>query len=105
MPIYDRQCQTCNRIDYDLYEKMTTVDPVCPCGGVMGRVLLKSNNVISDECDITIKHGLCNPDGTPRHYDHKSDIAKEARRRNLTNLVEHKGTRGSDKSPHTVKWY
>jgi len=61
---------------------------------------------ISDEIPggLEIKHGLCNEDGTPRRYYSKSEIAREAQRRGMTNYVRHVGSKGSDKSPHTVRW-
>lgn len=51
-----------------------------------------------------VKHGLCNPDGTPRRFDSKSAMRKEAAARGWTNLVEHKPLPGTDKSPHTSRW-
>ena len=60
--------------------------------------------VISDECDVWVKNGLCNEDGTPRRYTHKSEMALEAKRRGYHNHVEHIGLQGTDKSPHTTRW-
>ena len=48
---------------------------------------------------IDIRHGLCNPDGSPRRYYSKTEIAKEAARRGYTNHVEH-----IDGSKHTSRW-
>lgn len=54
---------------------------------------------------LLIRHGLCNPDGSPRRYDSKSEIRKEAKRRGLTNHVEHLPDRkGSDRSKHTQRF-
>lgn len=64
----------------------------------------KVSGVISDECDIYAQNGICNPDGSPRRFTSKSDMAKEAARRGLTNHVEHMPPKGSDKSPHTTRW-
>lgn len=68
-------------------------------GGIYG--------VIGDDIPggLEIKHGLCNEDGSPRRYYSKSEIAREAKARGFTNLVEHKGGKGSDKSAHTTRWY
>lgn len=62
--------------------------------------------VIPDEIPggIYIRHGLCNPDGSPRKYYSKSEIAAEAQRRGLVNIVEHVGDKGSDKNKHTSRW-
>lgn len=62
--------------------------------------------VIGDDIPggLEIKHGLCNPDGTPRTYYSKSEMAKEAKRRGLVNYVRHAPPQGSDKSDLTTKW-
>jgi hypothetical protein len=45
--------------------------PFCPHG--------PSNwGVIGDECDVWIKHGICNPDGTPKRYRSKADMREAA---------------------------
>lgn len=63
-----------------------------------------SYNVIGDECDVWIRHGICNEDGSPRHYTSKEAMRKEAERRGVTNVVRHIGENGSDKSRWTTKW-
>jgi hypothetical protein len=108
MPIYDRVCED-GHLVLDLYEKINTEDPICKeCGKVLKRALLpgRTANVIPDEIPggIEIRHGLCNPDGSPKRYYSKSEIAAEAKRRGLTNIVEHRTPPGSDKAPHTVRW-
>jgi len=47
---------------------------------------------------IMIRHGICNPDGSPRRYDSKTDIRAEADRRGLTILGETPGAR-------ELRWY
>jgi hypothetical protein len=66
----------------------------------------RASAVIGDDIPggVLIEHGLVNADGSPRRYYSKSEMAAEAKRRGLLNLVEHKGTRGSDRSPHTTRW-
>ena len=68
----------------------------------------KANGVIPDEIPggVEIRHGLCNPDGTPRRYYSHSEMKAEAKRRGLVNRVEHvtNPRSGSDKNPHTVRW-
>jgi len=74
--------------------------PFCPHGMGSGRVVQDSI-----EGGVLIEHGLCNPDGTPKRYYSKSEIAAEAKRRGLVNWVEHiPYDKGTDKSPHTVRW-
>lgn len=54
---------------------------------------------------LLVEHGICNPDGTPRRYYSKSEMAREAKRRGLTNWVEHKpDNRDTDKSAHTQRF-
>ena len=73
--------------------------PFCPHG-------VGSNCVIQDSIEggVEIKHGLCWPDGTPKKYYSKTEINKEAKKRGLTNLVEHVTPPGTDKSKHTTRW-
>jgi len=63
--------------------------------------------VISDEIPggVEIRHGLCHPDGTPRKFFSKSEIARAAKAAGLVNVVRHVGAKGSDKSKHTVRWF
>jgi hypothetical protein len=51
-----------------------------------------------------IRHGLCNEDGSPRTYYTKSEIAKEAKRRGLSNHVTHVTEPGTDKNKWTSRW-
>lgn len=110
MPMYDLRCDMCGHTDYDVYEAINANREHCGhCdeGGVMQRVILPTRRaIITDEIPggVEIKHGLCNPDGSPRRYYSKSEIAREAAKRGLENHVVHRGSHGSDKSPHTSRW-
>jgi len=108
MPMYDRECQTCKKITLDHFEVINLeVQPTCECGGPTVRVFTShANNVIGDDIPggIEIRHGICNEDGSPRRYYSKSEMAKEAKRRGLTNQVTHVTPQGTDKSPHTSRW-
>jgi hypothetical protein len=64
----------------------------------------RAAGVISDECDVWIEHGLCHPDGSPKRFTSKAAIRAEAAALGLRHHVEHVPMRGSDKSPHTVRW-
>lgn len=105
MPLYDMKCESCSRE----WVRYSTIDnrkqPCEECGGVVEQVF-KAAAVIGDDIPggIWIRHGLCNEDGSPKKYYCKSDIAKEAAKRGLENLVRHVGDKGSDKSKNTVKW-
>lgn len=37
-----------------------------------------------DECDVWIRHGICNPDGSPKRYRSKSEMKKAAFEAGLT---------------------
>lgn len=64
----------------------------------------KSAGVIGDECDVTVKHGICNLDGTPRNYRSKSEMRRVAAERGLENHVTHMTLPDTDRSPHTSRW-
>lgn len=62
-------------------------------------------NAVGDECDVWIRHGICNDDGTPKHYTSKQEIKRAAEKAGLINMVRHVGERGTDKAKHTTRWY
>jgi hypothetical protein len=81
--------------------------PCKECGKETERAWLsKTAAVIGDDIPggVWIRHGICNEDGTPRKYYSKSEMAAEAKRRGLVNLVTHAPEPGTDKSKHTSKW-
>lgn len=49
--------------------------------------------VIGDECDVTIRHGLCYDDGTPRRFRSKAEFRAVAKAKGWTPGAEfgHKG--------------
>lgn len=103
--MYDRQCSSCGVIQIDCLEPVTPPIVMCDCGQQTQRVWLSTSpTVIGDECDIHIRHGLCWPDGTPRHFRSKEEIARAAKEKGLVNVVQHLGRPGGDRSPHTTKW-
>ena len=110
MPMYDRVCvsNACGTELIDCWEPITPPDVACPkCGKSTERAWIgKPSGVIGDDIPggVWIRHGICNPDGTPRKYYSKSEIAKEAKARGLVQLVEHVSSPGSDTNRHTTKW-
>jgi DNA-directed RNA polymerase subunit RPC12/RpoP len=108
MPMYDRACPRCSYRLIDSWEPVKKPNIECPeCGAWTERVWLSAPpNVIGDDIPgcIDIRHGLCHEDGTPQRFYSKSEIRREAERRGFVNRVEHKGSRGSDKSKHTTRW-
>lgn len=108
MPFYDLKCSECNRLIIDKFETVNESRPNCgECPGILERAWLPGNSasVIGDEIDVTIKHGLCNPDGSPCRYRSRSVMNRVAKDRKLVNQVRHKGSEGSDKSSFTSKWF
>jgi len=108
MPMYDRKCTGCGAIEYDVLEPIEAPASACnTCGSVTERAWLGRGAAVVDDSipgGLEIKHGLCHPDGTPRRFDSKSEIAREAKRTGWVNYVVHEGSRGSDKSKHTSRW-
>ncbi len=104
MPVYDYKCESCDHEHLDRYvPHVKTMHPCDRCGNTCFNII-RASGVIGDECDIMIKHGLCNEDGSARRYTSKQEIAREAERRGLTNVVQHRGHKGGDKSQHTSRW-
>jgi hypothetical protein len=99
--LVDSECEN-GHDNLDVWLEEGETPPCRECGAKTYR--LYGSAVIGDECDVTIKHGLCNEDGTPRRYTSKAEIAAEASRRGLRQHVEHVPSRGSDKNPHTQRF-
>lgn len=126
MPMYDLRCPTCGYTEIDVLQKIDAQPRICsncptwteetedaepqPLPPTkLERVHLpgqKTHGVNGDECDVWVRHGICNEDGSPRHYTSKSEMRKEALRRGQTNYVVHTpDSRGSDKSKQTQKFF
>ena len=105
MPMYDRKCPNCGVETIDCLEPVNAPAPICPCGTETERVWLsKPPAAVGDECDVTIRHGLCHPDGSPQRFTSKAEIARQAKARGLVNMVRHQGTSGGDRNKHTTRW-
>lgn len=107
MPMFDLVCTNGHEL-LDIYLKVGERPP-CPTCGTPTETLWRPGSqpsVIADDIPggYLVKHGICNEDGSPRRYYSKSEMAAEAKRRGLTNLVEHKTAGSSDKSKHTSRW-
>jgi hypothetical protein len=111
---FDYRCDACGRIEYD--HIAPAEEKTFPCGnqtptglcmGTMERAWIAgshSSSVHGDECDVTVKNGLCHPDGTPQRFTSKSEMKREAQKRGFSNVVTHIPGRGSDKSKHTQRF-
>jgi len=103
MPIFDKRCTACGKELVDVYETSERKVTACECGGALEN-LYRPGHVIGDEIDVYIKHALCNADGTPRRFRSRQELNRAAQAAGYTNLVEHKGTKGGDKSKWTQRW-
>lgn len=107
---FDYKCNLCGREQLDVIapsEDKTFSCSVDGCLGTMERAWLMgqgANHVHGDECDVQIRHGLCNPDGSPQRFRSKSAMKKEGQRRGYTNLVEHLSGRSGDRCKATQRF-
>lgn len=108
--MYDRICTNaeCKIELIDCWEPITAPEVNCEkCGKITERAwLTKPAAVIQDSIEggIWIRHGICNPDGSPKKYYSKSEMRKAAEAKGLVNRVEHTTAPGTDKNRHTTKW-
>ena len=82
IPFYDLTCDN-NHEQIDVLLKLGERPPCPTCGSPTYTLWRATSNVIADDIPggIEIKNCLCWPDGTPRRYYSKSEMAKEAKRR------------------------
>lgn len=108
MPMYDYACPMGHEFE-SLRSITTSGEAECPdCGHLSQKIWKATAEVHGDDIPggIEIRHGLCNPDGSPRRFYSKSEMAKAAKEAGLVNLVDHRPDprSGSDKSKHTSRW-
>lgn len=110
----DMRCAKCGAQKIDAYVTLADAStfPVC-CEQPMERLFVaqRTGGVIQDSIEggIEIKHGICNPDGTPRKYYSKTEIRKAAKAAGFDwgyDRNEHVPVRGTDKGipGGTRKW-
>lgn len=88
----DLQCPQCKTPIIDAFCVIPEY-PECPtCHGPTIRLFLPTSlpMVLGDSIPggIEIKHGLCNPDGSPKKYYSHSEIHKAAKAKHLVNRPE-----------------
>jgi hypothetical protein len=92
--LIDISCSSCSRRQYDVYVDASYPD--CDtCGAPMERLWVSSGRPVGDDIPggLVLEHGLCwrgeeaaragVPEGTPRRYDTKSAIARDAKKAGL----------------------
>lgn len=106
--LIDIQCSECEFVERDVWMEHGEKYGVCQCGAPLTRSWAKQYNGAAHGDDIpgglAVPHAICHPDGTPRVFYSKKEIIETARREGWTNQVEHIPVKGTDKSPHTVRW-
>jgi hypothetical protein len=105
MPIFDAQCTKCSW-QAERYEHVRGVIPPCPeCGATAEHYWKMGSfpNVIDDTINETIE----NLSATPQHFTSRSEKRIWLKSHGFQERVRHVGTpgEGSDKSPHTQRWY
>jgi hypothetical protein len=106
LTLIDTKCWRCGHKKYDVFVVLGQPYPDCEkCGGECERLYEAGSTagVVGDECDVWIRHALCNADGSPRRYTSRQEIAREAAKRGWTNHVEHVAVE-SDKNKHTQRF-
>lgn len=103
MPLHDKRCIECRKELTDVYETRERKVTTCECGGQLEN-LYRPGHVIGDEIDVEIKHALCWPNGSPRRFRSRQELARVAREHGYTNEVHHIGSAGSDKNKNTQRW-
>ena len=83
----DAVCPTCGTefLDIDVAEY-----PTCGCGTQTVWLPKAGTGAVdqdSIEGGVMIAHGICNPDGSPKRYDSKSEIRKALKAAGLENHV------------------
>lgn len=88
----DVACPQCAHLQIDAYVEIPTY-PTCPtCNIPMLRTYLPGQmaSVVGDDIPggVEIKHGICNPDGTPKKYYSHSEIRRAADQAGYVNRPE-----------------
>lgn len=104
MPLYDIQCRTCAHTfeAFVWYHTQAKKVPCRQCGARTTVVWRSAPHMRPD----TIPGGkvIENLTPTPVRYDSHSAIKRAMEAAGVESKVQHIGTPGSDKSPHTSRW-
>lgn len=107
MPRYDFVCPNGHEL-IDYVKSVNDPKPTCKCGEPMSTLWRgTSQTVIGDDIPggIEIRHGICNPDGTPKRYYTKSSIHAAAKAAGLQVSDQHLPKPGTDKDPYHKRWF
>lgn len=84
--LIDVICPGCGETHTDVWiERERAAYPSCRCGSPMERHWASAPTVRPDDIPggLTIHHGLCHEDGSPRTYYSQSEITRECQARGL----------------------
>lgn len=104
--MYDRQCRECGEIKLDCFEPVSSPVVAClKCGAPTDRVWLqRAPAAIGDDIPggFLIEHipGLIG-----RKAYSKSELRRLAASKGYVQHVDHVTPKGTDKAPHTKRWY
>jgi hypothetical protein len=69
-----------------------------PCHEITKLGVNEAHGVVGDEIDVTIRHGMCWPDGTPRRWRSRKELNEAAAAAGMVNMVRTRTTPGPN--PH-----
>ena len=77
--------ESCTHREYDVWLEAGTYPACTTCGALMERLWTSTASAVGDDIPggLTIEHGVCHADGTPRTFYTKSSIAKAAKEKGL----------------------
>jgi hypothetical protein len=86
LPRYDMICKN-EHETIDLVKGVNDPFPPCPtCGEATSILWTQTAAIIGDDIPggIEMRHGICNPDGTPKRYYSKTEIKRAANEKGLS---------------------
>jgi hypothetical protein len=109
MPVFDYRCPSCTCDRDDVYVHSATHTVACPkCSATMDRVWKPSScgGVIDDSIPggMTVDVPFGYRDGKLQKFYSKTEVREAAKRAGYEPYVQHRGSKGGDKSTKTSRW-
>lgn len=102
--MFDTTCTGCGAEAEKFAHRVDALEPCIGCGAPVERVFRPSAaNVHAD--DVPGGFYVENMAPTPMFFRSKSEHRAAMKRLGLVPHVKHQGVAGSDKSPHTQRWF